>query len=328
MQVERIAAGDGLARVRRMLADPGEGPALEGPSLEMTGLMARELPSVAGAEAIEGGAIAPRAVDGDPIPGFHGFLDGTQRSEVARYVGPIPIVHGTLAAVVRERRDRRLSTWQREVRRELFAPRKLLPAEWAARLDALPIAQVDTSPDEGDALAGHPLALLERAVHAVQRVRERTERDLARRWCAERGEPLYVDGSIAGDATLSGATQVVGVIKSHRVVYGGAAGVAVACALDVGERSTVMRIDSSHPNRHPVASWYLRLRSPARHDPLWGLVRVEIGTPHLSGDVGRRADLVSRWILAELAPIALPDSRWHTMIYPIRDCEEYLRAIC
>jgi hypothetical protein len=35
---------------------------------------------------------------------------------------------------------------------------------------------------------------------------------------------------------------------------------------------------------------------------------------------------VSRWILAERAPLALPDARWDRMVYGIRDCEEFLRA--
>ncbi len=41
-----------------------------------------------------------------------------------------------------------------------------------------------------------------------------------------------------------------------------------------------------------------------------------------------RADEVSRWVLAETAPLALPDGRWDKMAYGIRDCEEFLKAIC
>jgi hypothetical protein len=80
--------------------------------------------------------------------------------------------------------------------------------------------------------------------------------------------------------------------------------------------------------RITVASWYLRLRDPAGHDPLWALVRVEVAHPS-AGDrpIGERADEVSRWVLAETAPLALPDARWDKMVYAVRDCEEFLRAI-
>jgi hypothetical protein len=60
---------------------------------------------------------------------------------------------------------------------------------------------------------------------------------------------------------------------------------------------------------------------------MWGLVRVEMASGSKGADLTRRADEVSRWILAEVAPVSLPDGRWHTMLYGVRDCEEFLRAI-
>jgi hypothetical protein len=38
------------------------------------------------------------------------------------------------------------------------------------------------------------------------------------------------------------------------------------------------------------------------------------------------ADRISRWLLAETTPLSLPDARWDRLLYPIRDCEEFLRA--
>ena len=62
---------------------------------------------------------------------------------------------------------------------------------------------------------------------------------------------------------------------------------------------------------------------------MWGLVRVEIAHPDAAElhAIGDRADEVSRWILAESSPVALPDARWDKMVYGIRDCEEFLRAV-
>jgi hypothetical protein len=93
------------------------------------------------------------------------------------------------------------------------------------------------------------------------------------------------------------------------------------------ERSSVFRITS--PKRTTVASWYLRLRDPVGHDPMWGLIRVEVAhpAPENAHAIGAHADEVSRWILAESSPLALPDARWDKMVYGIRDCEEFLRAI-
>jgi hypothetical protein len=46
-----------------------------------------------------------------------------------------------------------------------------------------------------------------------------------------------------------------------------------------------------------------------------------------SSDITSRANEISRWIIAEGSPLALPDGRWDKMSYGIRDTEEFLRAI-
>ena len=86
--------------------------------------------------------------------------------------------------------------------------------------------------------------------------------------------------------------------------------------------SSVFRV--SPRLRNSVMSWYLRLHNHDGHDALWGLVRVEMSE---CNDPTERADEISRWILAETNPLALPDGRWDKMSYGIRDVEEFLRAI-
>ena len=77
-------------------------------------------------------------------------------------------------------------------------------------------------------------------------------------------------------------------------------------------------------SRHSVASWYVRIRPATGRDALFGLVRVEAAG---GDDIVDRANEISRWIIAESAPLALPDGRWDKMAYGIRDTEEFLRAI-
>ena len=38
-------------------------------------------------------------------------------------------------------------------------------------------------------------------------------------------------------------------------------------------------------------------------------------------------EIMSRWIIAEVSPLSLPDARWDKMVYGVRDCEEFLRAV-
>ena len=280
-----------------------------GPVLEMVATRA-DAPRLVASQVVEGGpALARMPVPGVPEVGFAAFLDGTQQSRVLAYVGGVPVVFGTVAAVIRMRRNRRLSTYGSGalIKRSIYGPAALLPG-----IEEI----VDTGPVDPEDV--HPYGLLERAVHVVQKDRERLERTLAEQWYASESATLWIDGGLT---TISASA--VGVVKSHRTLHVDRAGLQVVCALAVGERTSVVRATSKH--RVPVQSWYLRLRDPAGHGPLWGLVRVEVADGE--GDITERANTVSRWILAEVAPLALPDPRWDTLVYGVHDCEEYLRAV-
>ncbi len=283
-------------------------------------------PRVEAATPVEGDALRARAVPGEPVVGIVAFLDGIQRSNVRAHAAGVPLVHGAVAAAVRERVDRRLRVWAAPHRSHaLYLPAPLLDVAQLDRLRAR-CTVVDTLADYDRAVAlpRHPGDLAARALTAVQRERERAEQALAAQWIAERREPLLMDGGIAGTEEIARSTSVVGVVKSHRTLYVVGDAVQTVLGLREGERSTAMALSS--PRRTPVATWYLRLREPGNRGPLFGLVRVEVALD--SADViPARADLVSRWLLAERAPVALPDARWDVMVYGIRECEQYLTSI-
>jgi hypothetical protein len=293
-------------------------------------------PRLVDSHVVEGHAMRAVRVDGDPVVGFAAFLDGTQRSDVLFYADGLPVIHGTVAAVVRARHNRRMSTWAAGpiVRRSVYAPFALVDDSTRAALESLRedrITVVDTTeggwaPDQGP----HPASLLERAMSLVQRDRERAEQELAERWCAKDGGTLFIDGGISGTDKVAGASCVAGIVKSHRTLHVPADGVAALTRLKRAERSSAFVVASTR--RAPVLSWYLRLRDPAGRDPFFGLVRVEVAyTAEMRADprrIAERAEEVSRWVLAEASPLALPDARWDKMVYGVRDCEEFLRAVC
>lgn len=316
--------------VQRQLAAllPEARPAGAGEStLELAG-QGMDAPRLISATVLEKGVQRAHRVFEPPAVGFRAFLDGTQRSEVASYLGAAPIVLGRAAAVVRERRNRRMHTWGVPlVETRMYCPRALVASSaWTTLQTLYGDALVDTS--EGDAdLTSHPFALRDAAVHLVQAHREGLEQRLAERWCRSERDPLFIDGGISGSEAIAVSSCTVGVVKSHRTLYAEGDALAAVLALTQRERSSVFRITS--PKRTTVASWYLRLRDPSGHDPMWGLVRVELAhpSPEAIDRIGERADEVSRWILAEASPLALPDARWDKMVYGVRDCEEFLRAI-
>ena len=312
--------------MQRRLASvlPPEAQAASVEALELVTAGVLEPPRLISAGVIEGKTLRAHPVD-TPVARFAAFLDGTQTSRVVAHVDGVPIVHGTTAAVVRERVDRRMRGWRApRIERRLYAPLAQLPPAVRSALAGADVGLVDTLEGRApDSL--HPFALQDAAIHAVQEDREALERELAEAWCGEGEGELLVDGSIAGSERVATADCAIGIVKSHRTLYAEGGALRTVLALPRGHRTSVFRITS--PKRTPVASWYLRLRDPAGRDPLWGLVRVEVADAGTAKALGRRADEVSSWVLAEALPLATPDSRWDKMVYGIRDCEEFLRAI-
>ena len=290
-----------------------------GTPLELTA-PASEKATTVSASVLEGTTVRAHRILGPPEAGFAAFLDGIQNSRIVSYDRGIPLVLGTVAAVIRQRRNRRLVTWDYARETALYLPRAhVTPALWEEDAE---ISLVDTSADVagGPPASAHPIALAERAYSLVRHHRDALETRLAERWCGLDPGPLFVDGSISGSPRVGTATCVAGVVKSHRVLYAEGDALAIVLGLRRGERSSMLRIT---PKWATVATWYLRIRDTAGHDPLWGLVRVEIAESRANS---QRADEISRWILAEASPLALPDSRWDTTAYGIRDCAQFLKA--
>ena len=283
-----------------------------------------EQPRLQRAEPLEGDAVRVRRIEGEPAVGVAAFLDGIQESRVlAHWPGGIPLVHGTVAATVRRRIGRTLATWRPDatrVERALFVPRAAVgDAAWSALADGCAVRDTLEAAEAGP---WHPQELTARALSSVQRRREVAETACAELWCAEGDGPLFVDGGIASAGSAAHSALAIGVVKSHRTLYVDGDALTRVLGLGAGERTTAFTVAS--PRRAAVASWYLRLRDPAAHDALWGLVRVEVAR---EGATPERCDLVSRWLLAERAPVSLPDPRWGAMAYGVRLTEEYLRAL-
>lgn len=280
----------------------------------------------ADARVIEGSQLSAIDVGAAEPSAFNAFLDGIQRAEVKLYHESVPIVYAYGAAVIRERHERRLRTLRMRgaelvVEREaLFFPSEYVPRDYLHDIGLTDEQLVDTTPAGSEPLPLFPPLLHARAAHHVNRWRESLERELAGRWCTAPAGWLLVDGSLTVSPDVSACECAVGLIKSHRTRFFDGEDARVILALEPGQRSSVF--EPATRSFTPVRSWYLRLRAAERRDVFWGLVRVEVALSHDPSS----ANQISRWLLAETAPLSLPDGRWDRLLYPIHDCEAFLRA--
>jgi hypothetical protein len=242
------------------------------------------------------------------------FLDGVQHSEVVGYAGSSPIVVASLGAAVRERNDKALATRVVRHRRVVIGRRTALDA-------AGPVLNGLERIELPDAEPPHPIRELSQAGAALDDARGALEVAVGLAYRSESAAWLVVDGSLAESPVWAADARMVGVAKSHASLPFDGADLEAYLRLPSGHRSPVFAPASRR--LAPVRAWAVRLWPWEGKDLLHGLIRVEVapvnGTPEM-------ADRISRWLLAERAPISAPDPRWDRMLYGIRSVEDFLKA--
>jgi hypothetical protein len=301
-----------VKRLRRALAVRGLTPASVPP--EGSGGR-REEACVRPARLVEEAPLACRAV-GPPVPWPDpvAFLDGVQRLQLLAYAGSAPLLLGEVAAAVRERRGGRLRTVV-ESRRWLAIGR---PAALAAAADALSgLAEVPL-PDEEPA---HPVRDLTQAGRVLDRARGALELEVGAAYRRRSDAWLVIDGSLSESPDWAADPRALGVSKSHATLPFDGADLERYLRLPAGQRTSVFAPASR--SVAPVLAWAVRLWPWEDRDLFHGLVRVEVA-PANGGT--ESADLLSRRLLAERAPLSTPDPRWDRLLYGIHSVEQYLRA--
>jgi hypothetical protein len=247
-------------------------------------------------------------------PGTLAYLDGVQRSEVVAYAGAAPIVVAEIAAAVRERNNRRLQTVLEERRRVALGR----PAALASAGDVLGEMERIQLPDDDPV---HPLRDLVNAAQALDQARGALEVTVGNLYRARSAGWLVVDGSLSESPRWAADDRMVAISKSHSVLPFEGTDLEKYLRLPPGHRSSIYA--PATRTLAPVHAWGLRLWPWEGRDLLYGLVRVEVAPANHST---AQADLISRWILAERAPVSTPDRRWDRLLYGIYSVEQYLKA--
>jgi hypothetical protein len=301
-----------LAHLRRTLAVRGLTPASEIPEASSG---RTEEACLRPARLVEHAALAALPVGApEPWPDPVAFLDGVQRTTLLAYAGAAPIVVAEIAAGVRERSHGRLVTVVEE-RRVLALGR---PSALAAAGDALDgLGTLALAEDEPP----HPVRDLFNAARAVDRARGALEIAVAARFRARSTGWLVVDGALSESPAWAEDPRIVGIAKSHATLPFEGEALERYLRLPAGHRSSVFA--PATRSVAPVHAWALRLWPWEGRDLFYGLIRVEVSP--LNG-TAEAADRLSRYLLAERAPISTPDRRWDRLLYGIHSVERYLRA--
>jgi hypothetical protein len=132
---------------------------------------------------------------------------------------------------------------------------------------------------------------------------------------------IVVDGSLADSPRWAADPLMVGVSKSHSILPFEGPDLERYLRLPPAHRSSVYA--PATRRLAPVCAWGLRLWPWEGKDLLHGLVRVEVALINQSTE---QVNAISRWIMADRAPLSAPDQRWDRLLYGIYSVEQYLKS--
>jgi hypothetical protein len=282
------------------------------------------------------------------------FLDGVQSSREIGRIEMSPVIVATVAAAIVNRCERRFARMPLEnppvVVQAVILPRSAgsekVEAFWELLLEAgfselgpsdtpfaphLVVDSVEYPDRENEETdPSDYVGMRERARGRVRSLRERLEGGMLGQWELEDQTLEDPDAWIAVDGQLKELSEsnrrAIGLIKSVARPEFVGKDVAMLLDLEPGMRTTSFVPDWQlrRERNEWRTSWYLRMWPPqSGADALGSLMRVEAAR-----DTGsEQVDEISRWILAERAPLAKPDPRWPAMIYPIRYVEKILKPL-
>ena len=278
------------------------------------------------------------------------FLDGVQSTREIGRIEMSPVIVATVAAAIVNRCDRRFSRMPLEsppaLVQAVILPRSAADARvevfWELLLEAgfselgpdetpssshlvLDSAEYTAERDHSDYVG-----MRDRARVRVRALRERLEGGMLRTWELDDRTLEDPHAWIAVDGQLKDIREsnrrAIGLIKSVARPEFVGKDVGMLLDLEPGMRTTSF-IPDWQLRRDPGerrTSWYLRMWPQQQGaDALGSLMRVEAPRDMDPGQI----DEISRWILAERAPLAKPDPRWPAMIYPIHYVEKILKPL-
>jgi hypothetical protein len=167
----------------------------------------------------------------------------------------------------------------------------------------------------------HPVVDWQQARRAIDQARGRVELDAGRKYRETSGAWLVVDGALSESPQWVADPHAIGVIKSHATLPFDGPELERYLRLPPGCRTTIFA--PAGREIAPVYSWALRLWPWEGKDLFHGFIRVEAAA---TTETLASADEISRWLLAERAPISTPDPRWDRLLYGIHEVEAFLKA--
>jgi hypothetical protein len=241
----------------------------------------------------------------------------------------VPLHYSITGAIILQRVGRKFNVWRRpELRANVLVPfdfvenRQVLE-EFA---DDEQLRLVDTQGDRPE--------YTQLRIAAVRKARELTLEERGRLFASWRNEEgadpsqaLAASGMVADLPNSQLTPNFIALAHTVYVPWQNSQLLEPQLRIPAYHRGQVLRVvNTVGDDLMPKYTWFVRLRSSARADPEFGLLRCTAIADDESAAV-ERANAYTARLVDERLPVTFPAEGWDKLIFPLKVCEDYLESL-
>jgi hypothetical protein len=241
----------------------------------------------------------------------------------------IPVHYAILGAVILERQQRSFRAWhQPKLEYCVLLPEKFCPQAVLDKYRSIPgLKVVDTH--------GARPEYTQLRIDALRCARSETQKlrwELIQQWKQHEGsdlhEALVVDSMDIETPPSELVSNFIALSTSVYVPWSNAEVIERQLQIGAYQRGMLLKVT-------PVAgaqpgdakyTWFIRLRTSAKADPEFGMLRCAIIAPDDKTAL-ERAEQFSARVIAERLPVTFPAEGWDKLIFPVKLCRDYLESL-
>lgn len=241
----------------------------------------------------------------------------------------VPMHYSITGAIILHRENRKMRVWD--------APKLsysvLVPFNFLGRRDVLDKYATDSGIQIVDTGGDRP-EYTQLRINAVHKSRELTlsmRAKLCSAWGMSVGQDLHkylvLSGTVADVPNKLLGPNLVALARRVYVPWQNSQLLETQLTIGAYRRGQVMRLrNTAGDDPMPKYTWFVRMRSGAKADPEFGLLRCTC-LADSPAEAIRKADAISARLIEERLPVSYPMEGWDKLIFPLKQCKDYLESL-
>jgi hypothetical protein len=239
----------------------------------------------------------------------------------------IPVHYGITGAVVLKRLNRSFNAWHKpKLENCVLLPEQFCDLKVLDEFRAIPGLNVIDTGGKKPEYTQLRIEALRCARAQTQSLRAGLIDEWKRLEGSDLGQAIVVDGMDVDVRPEDLVSNFVALSDQVYVPWSNSQVIERQLQIGPHQRGQLLKVTRTEGEPLTKYTWFIRLRSSAKADPEFGLLRCTI-IAGSDAEAIERADKFSARVIAERLPVTFPAEGWDKLIFPVKLCRDYLESM-